>query len=231
MAIPVKVLLTGFEPFGGEYINPSLEVARKLHGRSIGNSVVYGARLPVLFHRTSAHAIQAIERIRPNILIGLGLANGRDSLGLERVAINLRDGGPDNAGVRAEEEPIVDEGPAAYFATLPLRAILSELRQQGIKAKISNTAGTYCCNELMYSTLDYIEVNRLDTLCGFIHVPRLPAQDIRRAGSCSMELKAIIQGVQIAIEVCVKQLLKSPQGDLYRHNATDSLLRAPLLYS
>ncbi len=229
MQSSLTVLVTGFEPFGRDTINPSLEVARKLHGRTIAQATVYGAKLPVVFGKASAQAIDAIEQVQPDIVISLGLHHSRNTLGIERVGINLRDGGPDNAGVTLEDNPIIEGGPNAYFATLPIKAVLKQLAHWGIPAKISNTAGTYCCNEVMYAILHHTVTHHLDTMCGFIHVPRLPVQDVRRARSCCMELNVIVQGVEMAIQVSAQKLINdSTRRVRYRSRRQINLERPPI---
>lgn len=170
------VLLTGFEPFTPYKINPTEEVARSLDGHRTDDLVVRSAVLPVHHAEAAARVRQLIQAERPEIVLHLGLAGGRARVALERVAVNVMDYAvPDNAGCQLTDEPCVPDGPAAYFATLPLRAMLARLTDAGIPAYISDTAGTYLCNQTLYTTLHL--VSRFDPapLVGFMHMPLSPA--------------------------------------------------------
>ena len=146
----MKILLTGFEPFGGSLVNPSAEVVRALAGHQIGNVDLHTILLPVTCDGGPAMLLQAIESVEPDIVLCLGQAGGRSTLSLERVAINLLDFSmPDNAGKNMTDEPIIADGPAAYFATLPVRLLLTAIRKAGVPAELSLTAGAYLCNQVL----------------------------------------------------------------------------------
>jgi len=170
------IVVTGFEPFGIHTANPSEDLAKAVSGRRFGQAVVQSAILPV--HHTDAGAMVAslLAETDPVAVLHLGLAEGRARIALERVAVNVMDSTiPDNSGYRADGRPCAPGGPAAYFGTLPLTAMLAALTAEGIPAYVSNTAGTYLCNQTMYTTLHEIERQALRARAGFLHVPLLPS--------------------------------------------------------
>lgn len=177
------LLLTGFEPFGGDSCNPSADVAQSLNGSRLGGCLVRSALLPVDCLTMPDHVRRLIEECGPGLagVVHVGLANGRAVIGLERVAINCMDFPmPDNAGHQPLGEPCVPGGPAAYFSTLPLRHALAALRAAGVPAAISNTAGTYLCNQTMYTTLHFLASTGCELPAGFVHVPYLSEQVAQR---------------------------------------------------
>jgi pyroglutamyl-peptidase len=202
------ILLTGFEPFGGHADNPSAEVAKALDGRAFGREVVRAAVLPV-HHRAAAEAVERlIDETPPRAIVHLGLAGGRARLALERVAVNVMDFEiADNAGYRAANESCVADGPAAYFSTLPLDAILPALLAEGVPAYLSNTAGTYLCNQTMYTTRHLLQRRGLTIAAGFIHLP-LSAAMVAATGvdQPSMDVPLMIRGVEIALGVTARAL-------------------------
>lgn len=166
-----KLLLTGFEPFLDFPINPTQEIVNSLAGKTIGNYEVQGRLLPVDFAQSAQKILGYFDEVKPDVVISLGLAGGRSKITPERIAINIRDGEPDNQGVRLEDSPIEEEGPAGYFSTLPIRNFVNLLQEKGYPAAISNTAGTYLCNNVMYAVLNKIHQENLDVRAGFIHIP------------------------------------------------------------
>jgi pyroglutamyl-peptidase len=197
------VLVTGFETFGDHVANPSLEVAKALDGRAVGDAVVRSAALPVHHAEAGLQVSRLLDETDPLAVVHLGLAGGRARIALERVAVNVMDfDAPDNAGYRAHGEPCVPGGPAAYFATLPLAAVLAALLAEGIPAYVSNTAGTYLCNQTMYGTLHLLARRRQPARAGFIHLPLLPAM-VAASGleQPSMEGGLMIRAVEIALGV------------------------------
>jgi len=193
------VLVTGFEPFGGEPMNPSWEVCGRLP-REIAGLRVETCRVPCVFHRAIEAAAQAIERTRPALVICLGLAPGRTHVGVERVAINVDDARiADNAGGRPIDEPIAAEGPPAYFATLPVKAMVAALRGAGVPAEVSNTAGTYVCNHLMYGVLHFLATRGMRARAGFIHLPFAAEQALDRRDTPSLPLATMAAGIEAAI--------------------------------
>jgi pyroglutamyl-peptidase len=210
VAEPV-ILVTGFEPFGSHTVNPSQEVAKVLDGRRIGNCAVASAVLPVHHREASRHVSLLIGELAPVAVVHLGLADGRARLALERVALNLMDYRiADNAGYRAEGEPCVTEGPAAYFASLPLPEILAALTAEGIPAYVSNTAGTYLCNQTLYTTLHEIAMRELTIRAGFVHLPFLPAM-VAASGTeqASMDLPLMLRGVETVLRIVAETVASS----------------------
>jgi len=199
----MTILVTGFEPFGKHGSNPSAEVARRLKGETIGGQEVACAVLPVTVRGSVQELGVALAEHRPEIVLGLGLAGGRWGLSVERVAINVLDFRlPDNLGAQPADQPIAEDGPAAYFATVPSMRIAAAWREAGIPGYVSNSAGTYVCNEVMYALLHGAEAQGYRG--GFIHLPYTPEQAAaERAKEPSMELDTMLRGVGIALEVCV----------------------------
>jgi pyroglutamyl-peptidase len=197
------VLVTGFEPFDGASVNPSAEVAKRLDGRRLGGAEIRAAVLPV-HHAGAAEAVAALlDALDPGAVVHLGLAAERPQIALERIAINLMDYSiPDNAGWQARDEPCVAGGPAAYWSTLPLRAMLEAVQAAGVPAYLSATAGTYLCNFVMYTTL-YALAGRAEARpAGFIHLPRLPSMVAPgKPDEPSMDLSLMLRGVEAALEV------------------------------
>jgi pyroglutamyl-peptidase len=191
------VLVTGFEPFGGEAVNPSWMAAQALHGREIASHRVIGAQLPTAFDRSLEALRELLLRHRPRLVICAGQAGGRTALSLERVAINVNDARVrDNAGAQPIDTPVVPDGPAAYFSTLPIKALLLALTEEGIRAEVSQTAGTFVCNHVFYGLMHELAARPelRGTRGGFIHVPWLPGQ-----GQPSMQLEEIVEGLRVAI--------------------------------
>lgn len=164
-------MLTGFEPFLGMPINPTERIVTSLDGETIGAYQIKSVLLPVDFEKAPVALLEAFQEINPDAVVSLGLAAGRDAITPERIAINIRDGAPDNSGVVLEDAPINQEGQAGYFSKLPIRKIVNTLKQNGFPANISNSAGTYLCNNVMYTMLHHIEKENLQIPAGFIHVP------------------------------------------------------------
>lgn len=199
-----KLLMTAFEPFGGEEINPSLEALRQIQKVQISNVSVITAQLPVERYRAVDTALELLLFNRPDIVIMLGEVGGRYKINPERVAINVDDFRiPDNAGNQPRDEPIIEGGPAAYFSTLPIRAIAERINKANLPAAISNTAGAYLCNRLFYSVMHSIKVNGLDAKAGFIHLPYLHDQAVSKYWDFpSLSKETIVEAVRLAIEVC-----------------------------
>ncbi len=197
------VLLTGFEPFASFAANPSQDVAKALDGRAVGPVLVRSAVLPVDHARTPALVAELIGETDPAAVVHLGLAAGRARVALERVAVNVMDfDTPYNAGYSARGEPCVPGGPAAYFATLPLPAILARLLDEGIPAYLSNTAGTYLCNQTMYTTLHRLATLGRRTPAGLVHLPLSPA--MAAAGDLdqpSMDVALMVRAVEVVLAV------------------------------
>jgi len=202
MSADPVILLTGFEPFGGEPINPSLEVARRLQGwRAASGVPITACELPTEFGRALDVLAQAMARTRPQLVIALGQAASRGEISVERVAINVDDARiADNAGRQPIDEPVVAGGPSAYFSTLPIKSIVAALNEARIAASVSQSAGTFVCNHLFYGLAHLMATRWPDVRGGFIHLPLLPEQTLRFPGALSMPLDKMIDAVRIAID-------------------------------
>lgn len=202
---PARILLTGFEPFDKDTVNPSWEVARALHGQMIAGAEVCAVQLPCVFGDAMQVLDNALAELQPVLVISLGLAGGRSEITPERVAINIDDARiPDNAGNQPIDAAVVANAPAAYFSTLPIKAMVRSLRDQGIPAAVSNTAGTFVCNHIFYALMHRLARRvAAGVRGGFIHVPALPQQAAARPGMASMALETQIKGVQEAIRVAM----------------------------
>jgi pyroglutamyl-peptidase len=202
------ILVTGFEPYGTHTVNPSQELAKLLDGRRVGACAVATAVLPVHHREATRHVSLLLAEMAPVAVVHLGLAEGRTRLGLERVALNVMDYRiPDNAGYRAEGEPCVPEGPAAYFASLPLPEILAALTVEGVPAYVSNTAGTYLCNQTLYGTLHEIAQRERMARAGLVHLPLLPAM-VAASGldQPSMDLALMLRGVETVLRIVAETI-------------------------
>jgi pyroglutamyl-peptidase len=196
------ILLTAFEPFGGDPVNPSLLIARQLQGETVAGARVVAVELPCVFHRALSVLDGALERIRPTLAVALGLAAGREGLSIERVAINVDDARiPDNVGAQPVDEAIVPGGPAAWFSTLPIKAMVAALNQAGVPASVSQTAGTFVCNHVFYGLQQRLAGTGVRS--GFIHVPLLPEQAHRHPGQPVLALAEQVRGVRLALEVAL----------------------------
>ena len=191
-----KLLITGFDPFGGETVNPSWEAVRLLPER-IGEYDLTKLQIPTEFCRASAAVLEAAKELEPDVVLCVGQAGGRAGVTPEVVGINLREARiPDNAGFRPENEPVVPGGPAAYFATLPVREMVAAICNAGLPASLSYSAGAFVCNDVLYTVLHNCRGTEIKA--GFIHVPFLPEQ--AKEGVPSMPLEKITQALKIAIE-------------------------------
>ena len=210
------VLVTGFEPFDGEKTNPSWEICERLP-REIAGMRVHTCLVPCEFRRAIEVAAGAIERTHPLLVISLGQAGGRARLGIERVAINVDDARiPDNTGHQPVDELVAANGPPAYFATIPVKAMAAAVRAAGVPAEVSNTAGTFVCNHLMYGVLHYLAASGSRARAGFIHVPYSEAQAAGHRDSPSMAIDTMVKGVVAAIVAARENRhdIKAPEGAL-----------------
>lgn len=192
------VLLTGFEPFDGESINPAWEAVKALNGCDIAPGYrLVSRQLPCVFHQSLAALGAILDELQPVLVIAVGQAGGRVDITLERVAINLDDARiPDNAGRQPIDTQVVEGGPAAYFSTLPIKAMLLALREGGIPASVSQTAGTFVCNHLFYGLMHALR-DSSHTRAGFVHIPYLPEQAARFPGAASMSAEQVTAALRI----------------------------------
>ena len=192
----MKLLLTAFDPFGGEKVNPALE-AVKLVGEIDGVTIIK-LEVPTVFGRSVELVTAAIDAHRPDAVLCVGQAGGRAELTPERVAINVDDARiPDNEGKQPVDSPVVEGGPAAYFATLPIKAMAAKIREVGLPASVSNTAGTFVCNHLMYGVLDHLAKHHPDARGGFLHVPFAEGQ---KENAPCLPIRDIARGIEAAVE-------------------------------
>lgn len=199
----MKLLITGFDPFGGEKTNPAIEVVKRLPAAIAGATVV-PLEIPTVFGTCAEVVRQAIITERPDVVLSVGQAGGRSALTPERIAINLDDGRiPDNAGFQPIDQPIQPNGPAAYFTQLPVKAMAQAIRQAGLPSHVSTTAGTYVCNHIMYQ-VQHLRATEFPQLqAGFIHIPFLPEQVVQRSGVPSLSLTDDVRGLTAAIRAIV----------------------------
>ena len=200
-----KLLITGFQPFDGESVNPALEVAKGLQGKTINGYEVIAREIPVVRFEALKAVQAAIEELRPDAVITIGQAGGRPDITVERVGINIDDFRiPDNKGNQPIDEPVVAGGPVAYWATLPIKKMVANVKAQGIPASVSNSAGTYVCNHLLYGLLHYLTTQGKTAIpAGFIHIPYLPEQMAVRSGKdaqvATMSLDILLKGFEAMI--------------------------------
>ncbi|MGN6826493.1 pyroglutamyl-peptidase I [Paucibacter sp. M5-1] len=199
----MNILLTGFEPFGGEAINPAWEIARALDGETLGPARIVARQLPCVFGQSLRVLDEALAELRPGLVLALGQAGGRSDLSLERVAINVDDARiADNAGAQPIDMPVLESGPAAYFSTLPIKAIVHGLRAAGLPASVSQSAGTFVCNHLFYGLQHRLAGSGVRS--GFLHIPYLPEQAARSSGQPSMALASMIEGVRMTLALALQ---------------------------
>lgn len=199
----MKVLVTGFEPFGGENTNPSWQAVHRLPDVISGAEIIK-AEIPVVFEKAGLVLAQSVKAHNPDIVLCVGQAGGADALEVERIGINLIDARiPDNDGNQPIDIPIHEDGAAAYFVTLPIKAMVERIRQAGIPANLSYSAGSYVCNTLLYEALHLAEQSYPEMKAGFIHVPFIPEQVADKEDTPSMALSDITKGLQAAIEAAV----------------------------
>ena len=204
----MKILVTGFDPFGGEKINPALETIKRLPDTILGAQIIK-LEIPTVVGKSLAKIKEAVEKENPDVVLSIGQAGGRSEITVERVGINIDDCRiPDNEGNQPIDEPVVKGGPAAYFVTVPIKAIVENIKAHNIPASISNTAGTFICNHVCYGVA-HLAAQRTAAgkpmKSGFIHIPFLPEQVIGKpALTPSMSLETIVSGITHALEAIVK---------------------------
>lgn len=202
----MKILVTGFDAFGGEAINPSYEAVRRLPEEMAGAQLLRCA-LPTSFARGRAEIARLIALHRPDLVLNVGQAGGAAGLRVERVAVNLADARiPDNDGAQPVDQPLVPGGPAAYFAAVPVRAMVRAVQAQGCACQISDTAGTYVCNAVMYTALHLRATQYPGMRAGFVHLPYIPEQlSGKAAGTPAVPLPALTAALQAALEAAAAE--------------------------
>ena len=199
----MKILVTGFDPFGGETVNPALEAVKSLPSE-IHGAEVHWVAIPTVFYKAAEVLETAIVRYQPDAVLCIGQAGGRASLTPERVAINQDDARiPDNQGNQPIDTPIRQDGQAAYFSTLPIKAMEQAIKEAGLPATVSNTAGTFVCNHLMYQALYLADKKFPHMKSGFMHIPYMTEQVVNKPNTASMNLTDIVRGIEAAIGAIV----------------------------
>ncbi|MDY0339025.1 MAG: pyroglutamyl-peptidase I [Acholeplasmataceae bacterium] len=192
------VILTGFTPFDGESINPSYEAIQMIES---DDYELIKLRIPTTFEHSIEIIADSVKKHQPDLILMIGQAGGRQGISLERFAVNLDDSEIfDNAGIMKHESKIVSDGPIAYQTNLNLKSILKDLMQQGIPSKISNTAGTYVCNHIMYGIYHMIEKEKLHTKALFVHVPYAHEQVKNKPDTFSMSIEEIANAIHIIMD-------------------------------
>lgn len=196
-----KLLLTGFEPFLSFTLNPTMKIVEELDGKMIGDYQVVGKIMTVDFASSGQQLLSLIEATNPDAVISLGLAGGRYKITPERIAINCKDGEPDNMGYSPIDEPIYEDGEAGYMSTLPIRKMVNTLMEKGFPAEISNTAGTYLCNNVMYEGLHYAAQHKPMMKSGFIHIPASHELALQHGRIPSISHEDLLNSIRTCIEV------------------------------
>ncbi len=201
----MKILVTAFDPFGGESINPALEAVKLMKDKIDGAEIVK-LEIPTVFRKSIDKVAEAIVKENPDVVLSIGQAGGRFEVTPERVAINVDDARiPDNEGNQPIDVPIYEDGAPAYFATLPVKAMVEAIRSAGLPSSLSNSAGTFVCNHIMYGVLYQIEKMGKNIRAGFIHVPFIPEQVARRpAPAPCMSMVDIAKALEAAVTAIVK---------------------------
>ena len=200
----MKILVTGFDPFGGEPINPAIESVKRLPDNIAGAEIIK-LEIPTVRKKSLEKIEKAINEHNPDVILSIGQAGGRFDISIERVGINLDDFRiPDNEGNQIIDEPIFPDGENSYFVKLPVKAMVQNVQKNNIPASVSYTAGTFVCNHVLYGVLYLIEKKYKDKKSGFIHIPFLPEQVVDKRNTPSMELSTIVKGLTAAIEAIVK---------------------------
>lgn len=215
-----RILVTGFEPFERDTVNPSWEVARALDGWVCEGAAVQAVQLPCVFGRAIEVLDDALAGCRPTLVVALGLAGTRLEITPERVAINVDDARiADNAGSQPIDQPVIAGAPAAYFSTLPIKAIVRDMRAAGVPASVSNTAGTFVCNHVFFALMHRLATRPelASARGGFVHLPCLPEQAARLAGVPSMALATQVEGLRTLLRTAltVRQDVPETGGQLH----------------
>lgn len=200
----MKILVTGFDPFGGEKINPAIE-AVKLLPNTIKGVEIEKLEIPTVFHKSAEVVREKMNEFKPDVVLNIGQAGGRMGLTPERVAINQDDARiPDNEGNQPIDVAIQEDGEPAYFSKLPIKAMVEAMKNAGIPASVSNTAGTFVCNHIMYQTLYLVDKEFPEVKAGFMHIPFMTEQVLDKPNQPAMSLTDMARGIEAAIEAIVE---------------------------
>lgn len=199
----MRILVTGFDPFGGERVNPSIEAIQRLP-QMIEGTYIYPLELPTVFGKCADVLQQAMEALHPDVVLCIGQAGGREALTPERVAINLDDARiMDNDGNQPIDQPIRVDGAPAYFSTLPIKAMVAAIQEAGLPAAVSNTAGTFVCNHIMYQVLYLTATAFPGVRAGFMHIPYMTAQVTDTPDVPSLSLEQLTKGIEVALRAII----------------------------
>ncbi len=205
MELKGTILLTGFEPFGGSDVNPSIEACRRLEGRTFNGYRVAVEEMPLRYAEVRPRLVEAVERHSPSAVVCTG-QSGAATVNVERVAINVADARtPYNCGDKPRDRAIVEDGPAAYFTGLPYRRLLEAMEKAGVPCSLSNSAGTFGCNHVFYELMHHLSVKGVEVPAGFIHVPSLPQQVLEKK-TASMSLDTTVRGLEAVLEELTRGL-------------------------
>ncbi len=200
----MKILVTGFDPFDGEMVNPSIETVKRLPDRIAGAEIIK-LEVPTIRYKSLKVIEEAIIRHDPDVILSVGQAGGRSDISVERIGINVDDFRmADNEGNKVTDEPVFPKGPDAYFVNLPVKSMVSRILERNIPASVSNTAGTFVCNHVTYGVRHLIATKYPGKRSGFIHIPYLPKQAAGKKGMPSMALDLMVEAVMAAIEAIVE---------------------------
>ena len=213
----MKVLITGFDPFGGESINPAWEAVKMMRDQIAGAEIVK-MQIPTVVGKSIEKIHEKMKEIKPDLVLSIGQAGGRFGVTPERVAINITDARiPDNEGNQPIDVPIFEDGPAAYFTNLPVKAMVQAIKDAGYPSVLSNSAGTYICNHVMYGILYYIDKEFPGVRGGFIHVPYAASQVVDKPATPSMAVADITASLEAAVKAAVENMqdIKAVGGELH----------------
>lgn len=199
----MKILVTGFDPFGGEKINPAIESVKRLPDKILDAEIIK-LEIPTVIGKSVDKIREKIKEVEPDVVLSIGQAGGRPDITVERVGINCDDCRiKDNEGNQPIDENVVEDGPAAYFATIPIKAMVEHIKEGKIPASVSNTAGTFICNHVLYGVCHIKATEYPNMRTGFIHIPFLPEQVTDKKNMPSMALETIVKGLELAIEAII----------------------------
>lgn len=206
-----KILISGFEPFGGSSINPTERLIHDIKSESFANAEVRTVLLPVHYDECAELLLKEVRNYGPEAVIACGVAGGRTAVTPERIAINTKDVPPesviaDNLGARPQDEPIDPDGPDGLFSTLPIRAMVNRMKEAGIPATVSNTAGTYICNNTMYAVLNEIRKRQLPILAGFIHFPASTEMALEKPGLPTLSHETMLRALTVIVRTTLDEL-------------------------
>ncbi|TJY41785.1 pyroglutamyl-peptidase I [Cohnella pontilimi] len=213
----MKILISGFEPFGGSTINPTEQLIRSIQRESIPGVEIRTVLLPVYFDDCVDLLVKEIENFGPDAVISCGLAGGRRDITPERIAVNLKDIAPDapypdNKGAKPQDMPINPDGPDGLMTKLPIRKMVNRLKEQGIPASISYTAGTFICNNTMYGILDYIRRKDVPVMAGFVHFPASAEMADEHPDWPTLPQETLLQGLRVIVQTTVDELQHMSKG-------------------